>query len=191
MSLELPVPQPEQMSALLNRWRDGDASALDALIELCYPAFRRLASQCARDEKKPVGTTSLVHETVLSLIEIGEVRAENQKSFFALIAQLMRRVLVDRARSAQTLKRGNGREPDPLREEDLVFEESKDLLAFDEALELLRLRDERQASIVSLTYFVGLDPKRISEVEGISVRTVQRELQQARAWLRARLEQLP
>jgi RNA polymerase sigma factor (TIGR02999 family) len=174
------------VSALLREWRAGDRAALDQLTTLLYNELRRVASRYLRDERPGVTlqTTALVHETYLRLMNMADVDSEHRAQFFALAAQLMRRILVDAARARHSQKRGGEMVRGSL-EEGAVISSHPDrfVLALNDSLEVLELLAPRQAKVVELRYFGGLTEDETAEAMSTSARTVRRDWQFARAWL--------
>lgn len=177
---------PQDITQLLLDWGNGDKGALDKLMPFVYDELRRLAGNYMRNQpaNHTLQTTALVNEAYLRLIDSSQVRWQNRTHFFAISAQLMRRVLVDFARSKKAVKRG-GNEPKVTFDEALpVFaEKESDLIALDEALKELATMDERQSQIVEMRYFGGMTEKEIGDALEISSRTVRRDWSVARAWL--------
>jgi RNA polymerase sigma factor (TIGR02999 family) len=181
---------PEEITQLLLAWSQGDRSALDQLIPLVYDELRRLAKHYLGQEGRghTLQTTALVNEAYLRLIDASQVRWQNRAHFFAVSAQLMRRVLVDFARSHQQLKRGGDAHRVPLDEALMMSEErGADLVALDEALSALSAIDGRQSQVVELRFFGGLSVEETAEVLKISPTTVRRDWTLARAWLHREL----
>lgn len=177
---------PERVTGLLLAWSAGDQAALEKLIPLVYAELHRLARRYMRHENAghTLQTSALVNEAYLRLIESHCVRWQNRSHFFAVSAQIMRRILVDFARARQNLKRGGGARRVSLDEGWVVSpERGADLLALDEALERLRALNARQSQVVDLRYFAGLNEKEIAEVLKVSPRTVRHDWSLARAWL--------
>lgn len=176
----------ENVTGLLLAWRDGDQAALEKLIPLVYAELHRLAKHYMRRENAghTLQTSALVNEAYLRLIEAHRVRWQNRSHFFAVSAQLMRRILVDFARARQSLKRGGSACQVSL-DEGLVVspERGTDLLALDEALERLSGLNARQGRVVELRYFGGLNEEEIAGVLKVSARTVRHDWNLARAWL--------
>jgi RNA polymerase sigma factor (TIGR02999 family) len=167
----------------------GDPDAAASLFALVYDELRRLAASALRRERPDhtLQATALVHEAYLRLADEPDARWENRAHFLAVAAQAMRRILVDHARGRNAQKRGGGdvrRSLDGL--EGIVAAEGPevDLLALDEALGRLAVFDPRQARVVELRFFGGLTVEETAAVTGLSDRTVKREWQMARAWLR-------
>lgn len=174
---------------LLRDWREGDASALDKLVPIIYGELRRLArSQLRRDPAaRSMQPTVLVHEAYLQLLG-ARVDWQDRTHFLSVAARVMRRVLVQRARARQRLKRGG----DDVRvtfTEALAahYEDRVGILGLDRALQRLGAIDERQARVVELCYFGGLTYPEIGQTLGISEATVHRDLRHARAWLEREL----
>src|SRR5918993_2053220 len=177
---------PGDITSLLIDWGNGDRSALDRLVPLLYPEFRRLARRHMRGERAghSLHTTALVHEAYLRLVDYTRVKPESRLHFFAIAAQAMRRILVERARRRRTARRGSGAEQVPLI--DLASdrdERAAHLLALDEALARLANFDARKAQVVELKYFGGLTIDETAAVVGVSTPTVEREWRAARLWL--------
>jgi RNA polymerase sigma factor (TIGR02999 family) len=168
----------------------GDASPVERLFPLVYDALRKLAGRYLKAEKAghTLSPTALVHEAYLKLVDQRHVRWHGRTHFFAVGAQVMRRILVDHARHKHRLKRGGERARIRLEEHiALSPERDEDLLAVDEALGKLAQVDPRQAAIVELRFFGGLSVAEVAEVLGVSKRTVEGEWTMVRAWLRREL----
>jgi RNA polymerase sigma-70 factor (ECF subfamily) len=181
---------PKEITQLLLAWRQGDRSALDQLIPLIYKELRRLAKHYMSQERPghTLQTTALVNEAYLRLIDASQVRWQNRAHFFAVSAQLMRRVLVDFARSHHQLKRGGKARRVSLDEALVVSEEQgADLVALDDALSALSALDGRQSQVVELRFFGGLSVEETAEVLKVSPTTVRRDWTFARAWLHREL----
>jgi RNA polymerase sigma factor (TIGR02999 family) len=172
------------VSALLVAWRGGDRQAFDQLVPLVYGELHSLADRQLRRERPDhsLQTTALLHEAYLRLVG-ADVKWEGRVHFFAVAAQIMRRVLVDHARARARDKRGGGAAPVTL--EDALVEggSSPDVLDLDEALGRLSALDERKARAVELHYFGGLTYDEVAVAMEISPATVHRELRLAKAWL--------
>ncbi|HWQ32272.1 MAG TPA: sigma-70 family RNA polymerase sigma factor [Blastocatellia bacterium] len=174
------------VSQLLQRWSDGDQSALDELLPLVYDELRRMARRYMGQQ--PVGhtlqTTALIHEAYLRLVGQEEKRWENRAHFFGVAAQAMRHILVDYARARGAAKRGGAARAVSLEEAAIVSDErAAELVALDEALAELALLSPRQSQVVELRYFGGLSVTETAEVLQISTDTVTRDWNQAKAWL--------
>ena len=174
------------VTELLVAWGDGDREAFDRLMPLVYDALHRLAHRQLRRERPggTIGTTALVHEAYLRLVDQSRARLENRSHFFSLAARVMRRVLVDEARKRRAAKRGSGEPRLPLSEvpEPRVAPEGG-LLALDEALTRLEVFDQHLSRVVELRYFGGLTFDETAEVLGISTTSAWRDWNTARAWL--------
>ena len=181
-----------RMTELLIAWSEGDKAALDKLIPFVYEELRRLANRYMRRENRghTLQTSALVNEAYLKLIDQRNVRWQNRAHFFAVSAQLMRRILVDHARQHQAVKRGgSGQQRVSITSvEKIVKQPEVDLLALNEALDELAKMDPQQSRIVELKFFGGLSIDEIAEVLGIGHATVERDWKMARAWLRRQLE---
>jgi RNA polymerase sigma factor (TIGR02999 family) len=178
--------QPAEVTELLRRWSGGDVAARESLVPLVYDELRRLARYYLASQRSDhtLQGTAIVHEAYLRLAGRDNVHWENRRHFFAVAAQLMRRILVDHARKRNAAKRGGAQltlvvdeavEPSSQRELDLV--------ALDDALKALAKLDERQSRIVELRFFGGLSIEDTSRLLEISPATVKREWSTARAWL--------
>jgi len=186
------TPSPSKVTQLLHDWSDGDREALDKLIPIVYEELRRQAARYLRRERPghTLQTTALIHEAYLRLIDQKNVRWQNRAHFFAIAAQLMRRILVDHARGRQAAKRGGSDIKLPL-EEGMIGSEGRevDLVALDEALERLASIDPQQSRVVELKFFSGLSVEETAEVLGVSQRTVKRDWNVAKAWLRREISE--
>lgn len=179
------MEQPE-ITQLLLSWRKGERSALDELIPLVQTELRRLARNYMRRQKvgHTLQTTALVNEAFVRLVDSNRVNWQDRNHFYAICAQLMRRILVDFARKKASLKRGGERVQVTLGDNvDVSDERDAEVVALDEALERLAKMNERQSRIVELRYFGGLTEEQIAETLEISSRTVRRDWNLARAWL--------
>ncbi len=171
------------VTRLLGAWRSGDSAAREQLISLVYHELHGLAQGYMRGEREDhtLQPTSLVHEAYLRLVDSG-VSIKDRVHFFALAATVMRRVLIDHARSRARAKRAGQR---VTLDEGLVSNEesSVDLLALDDALNRLGKQDDRKKRVVEFVYFGGLTRDEVAAVLNISVATVDRDLKMAKAWL--------
>lgn len=184
-------PLSHNISHLLKEWSDGDPEALDRLTPLVYEELRRQATRYLRRERPghTLQTTALIHEAYLRLVDAQDVEWQNRAHFFAIAANLMRRVLVDHARRRGADKRGGSQIRVPLDEAAAVADETDiDLLAIDEALNRLAAIDEQQARVVELRFFSGLSVEETAAALGVSTTTVKRDWRVARAWLRREIE---
>jgi RNA polymerase sigma factor (TIGR02999 family) len=173
---------------LLRAWAGGDAAALDALTPRVYQELHRLAVDfMKRERKEPVlQATALVHEVYLKLIDVQNVALEGKAHFFAICAQMMRRILVDAARKRAASMHGGGLERihlDDVAHLNLNHETDKQMVALNDALDELAESDPRKAKIVELRYFGGLSVEDTAAVLGVSVETVTRDWRLARGWL--------
>jgi RNA polymerase sigma-70 factor, ECF subfamily len=181
---------PEEITGLLVAWGAGDESALAALTPLVYEELHRLAHRYMGGERPghSLQTTALVNEAYLRLIDWKNVRWQNRAHFFAVSAQLMRRILVDFARARGYQKRGGGVQAVTLEDAAVVTDDkSADMVALDEALTSLAELDARQSRVVELRYFGGLSLEETAEVLRVSPGTVRRDWSLARAWLHREL----
>lgn len=166
--------------------RNGDRLALDRLLPVVYDELRHLAHRYMqrRFAGQTLQTTALVHETFLRLAGNDQAAWNNRSHFFAVCAQIMRNLLIDRARSRQAEKRGGGALQVPLDDSvQVAGDDPIDLLALNEALERLAEQDPRKSRIVEMRYFGGMTVEETAEVLGVSPITVKREWVKARAWL--------
>jgi RNA polymerase sigma-70 factor, ECF subfamily len=172
------------VSSLLRAWSNGDHSALEKLTPIVYDELRRLARHYMSAERTghSLQTTALVNEAYVRLTDYKRMRWENRAHFFAVSAQLMRRILVDHARR-HNLKRGAAVQHISLEETAAVRERDENLVVLDEALQALARFDSRKAQVVELRFFGGLSVEETAEVLKISPVTVMRDWSTARAWL--------
>jgi len=186
------APSPKEVTQLLIAWSAGDQTAQEKLVPLVYQELHRLAKRYMGRERSghPLQTTALVNEAYLRLAEVKDVRWQNRAHFFAVSANVMRRILVDFARERTNLKRGGGAAQVSL-DEALVIspERSADLLALDEALGRLQALNQRRSQVVEMRYFGGLSEEETAEVLKVSLRTVQHDWRLARVWLYRELSQ--
>lgn len=181
-----------EITNLLIAWRQGNKDALNDLIPQVQYELRRLARNYMRGQKAghTLQTTALVNEAFLRLVDSDRVNWQDRNHFFAICAQLMRRVLVDSARRKASLKRGGEKVHVTLNEQiDVPEKKEPEVVALDEALDRLAKLNQRQSSIVELRYFGGLTEEQIAETLEISTRTVRRDWNLARAWLYRELGQ--
>jgi len=175
-----------EVTKLLRAWRQGDEQALEALVPRVQRELQRLARRHLAGERPDhsLQTTALINEAYIRLIGWTSVEWQNRAHFFAVAAQLMRRILVDMARVHKGLKRGRGA-PQITLDEAFVYqpEKSRDLLQLDDALSALAEIDPRKSRVVELRFFGGLSVEDTGAVLEISDRTVLREWNLARAWL--------
>jgi RNA polymerase sigma factor (TIGR02999 family) len=181
----VPRTAPKDITQLLMNWANGDQGALETLMPLVYQELRRLARSHMRRERPghTLATTGLVHEAYLRLVD-QKVNWQSRAHFFGIAAQLMRRILVDHAKSHRRAKRGGGASKVSLHEHLLVAEApDQDIVGLDEALGRLEKVDPQRGRIVELRFFGGLSNEETAEALGVSAATVQRQWAGARAWL--------
>jgi len=179
-------PSTHEVTALLLAWSQGDPSALEKLTPLVYQELHRLARGYMGREHAghTLQTTALVHEAYLRLIDSSRVRWQNRAHFFAVAAQLMRRILVDFARSRHQLKRGGEAPRVSLSEAfEVAGEKDAGLVALDDALQNLASVDLRKSRVVELRFFGGLSVEETAEVLQVSPDTVMRDWRLAKLWL--------
>ena len=184
-------PAPNEISELLVAWGGGDESALDRLMPLVYGELRRLAHRYMSHERPghTLQTTALVNEAYLRLVNWREARWQNRAHFFAVSAQMMRRILVDFARDNQASKRGGDAPQVSLSQaSDFTVERGADLVALDEALTALAEVDRRKSQVVEMRFFGGLSIKEVAEVLKVSEETVLRDWRLAKVWLLRELD---
>jgi len=179
-------PRSAEITHLLKAWGNGDESALGRLAERVYPELRLMARRYMKNEAQgnTLQATALVHEVYLRLVEGSQIEWQARAQFFAVAAQMMRRILVDAARNRGSQKRG-GAAPKVNIEDTAVLSPAPDrsILALDEALTEFSYVAPRQAKVVELRYFGGLTEEEIVAVLNISPRTVRRDWHLAKAWL--------
>jgi RNA polymerase sigma factor (TIGR02999 family) len=186
-----PVPQlaekpQHQITQLLAEWSGGNQAALDELYPLVYEELHRLARRYMSRERKghTLQTTALINEAYVRLVDQRNVHWANRSHFFAISAQIMRRILIDHARRHAYAKRGGGAQQVSLEEVAMVAREAgSDLIKLDEALKMLAKMDPRRCHVVELRYFGGLSNEEIAGVLKVSENTVTRDWNLARAWL--------
>ncbi len=175
------------VTQLLANWSKGDQCALEQLMPLVYGELRRLASAYLRRERSnhTLQSTALVHEAFMRLVQQQDVQWRNRAHFYAIAAQMIRRILVDYARAQHAEKRGSGAIKLELDEAMAVQQAGAgiDLLGLNDALDRLAELDERQGRIVELRFFAGLSIEETAEVMHLSPASIKREWQTARAWL--------
>jgi RNA polymerase sigma factor (TIGR02999 family) len=178
------MPVPANFTQLLTDWRDGNPQALERLTPLVYEELRRLARNYMRGERggHTLQATAVVHEAFLRLIQ-GNVALQDRAHFFALASRLMRRVLVDHAKSRGRLKRGIPQEQEPSSQDTAPQVAGFDVISLDDALQSLQQMEPRLAQVIELHYFGGLTYDQIAAESGASAATVHRDIRLARAWL--------
>lgn len=173
------------VSTLLQRWSDGDAVALGKLTPMVYAELRSLAHRALRGERddQTMQTTALVNEAFIRLVGQDRTRWQNRSHFAAVAAQAMRRILVDEARRRNAAKRPDAAMRVELHEAVELVASPEELVALDNALSRLALLDERQARVVELKFFAGMELDEIASVLGVGSATVSRDWRLARGWL--------
>ena len=181
----MPTPLSKDITGLLVDWGNGDEAALDELIPLVYDELRRLAASYMRRESQgnTLQTSALINEAYLRLVDQKNVQLQNRAQFFGFAAQLMRRILVDYARSRSRIKRGGGVQMVSLAEQAVISNDVAEVIALDDALKNLAEMDPRKAQIVEMKFFGGLTNEEVAEVLKVTSRTVEREWRKAKAWL--------
>jgi RNA polymerase sigma factor (TIGR02999 family) len=193
MGVMTPAPARD-ITQLLHRWQQGDQEATEQLLPLVYGELRKIARRHLRGERHDhtLEATALVHEVYLRLSGGAELHWNDRVHFYAVAAQMMRRVLVDHARSRDAAKRGGSVVKVSLDEaRDPAVENVPDVVALDDALKSLEALDPRKSRIVELRFFGGLTLEETAAVLGISVPTVVKETRLARAWLYGQITRVP
>jgi RNA polymerase sigma factor (TIGR02999 family) len=178
--------QSHNITELLLSWSNGNGNALEELIPLVYPELKRLARRYVRRESPghTLQTSALINEAYLRVVKQQGVNWQDRRHFFAVAAQVMRRILIDHARKHQRVKRGAGACHVSLDEGAVVGEErAAEFLALDAALKQLAEIDERKSRIVELRFFAGLTVEEVAELMNLSPITIKRDWRSARAWL--------
>jgi len=180
----MPAP-PREITELLLKWSNGDKGALDKLMPLVYRELRPLARHYMGGERPghTLQTTALINEAYLRLVDHKKMHWQNRAHFFAVAAQVMRRILIDHARTRHAAKRGGGAVKVPLEDAAVIPQSSAELIALDEALRDLAAFDPRKSQVVEMRYFGGLSVDETAEVLGVSPVTVMRDWSTAKAWL--------
>ncbi len=180
------TPDRTEITGLLLEAREGKPDALDRLYPLMYEALRGLAHRALRREREghTLGTTALVHEAYLRLVDQNRATWHDRAHFLAIAATIMRRILVDHARRQHRQKRGGDRQPVSLDESVILADQrAEELLALDEALERLSALNPRLGQVVECRFFAGLTTEETAEALQVTSRTVERDWQKARGWL--------
>ena len=180
------TPKQHEITQLLAEWSNGNQSALDELYPLVYDELHRLARRYMSRERKghTLQTTALINEAYVRFVDQKNVHWANRSHFFAISAQIMRRILIDHARRYAYAKRGGGAQQVSLDEAAIVTSGiGSELIRLDEALKTLAKLDERRCHVVELRYFGGLSNEEIAGVLNVSENTVTRDWNMARAWL--------
>ena len=178
---------PNEVTQLLVAWGNGDQAALDQLMPLVYSELHRLAHRHIKKERPghTLQTSALLNEAFLRLVDQRDVQWQGRAHFFSIAAQMMRRILVDYARSRRFAKRGGDAQQVSFDEELVVSRQlSSDVLQLHDALNELANIDERKSKLVELKFFGGLSIEETAEVLGVSPGTVMRDWTLAKAWLR-------
>jgi len=181
-------PSSQNVTQLLSAWSDGDQAALEALMPIVYRELQRLAHLHINKERQnhTFQTTELVHEAYLKLVN-QRVHWQNRAHFFGIASQLMRRILVDRARRRNRIKHGGGATLVSLAQARAKPDSMVDVLELDDALTRLAQVDQRKARIVELRFFGGLEVEEAAALLNISEITVMRDWRMAKAWLHKEL----
>jgi len=190
----MPDTDTSETTQLLRAWAAGDRAALEPLTARVYNELRRMAGGFMHHERpgRTIQTTALVHETYLKLIDLTNVDWQHRAHFFAISAQIMRHILLDRARRRVAAKRGGKLAPVNLDEApDIGSGRARELIALDDALNALEQIDARKARVIELRFFVGLSVEETAEVLKVSPDTVLRDWKLGRAWLLAELGSAP
>jgi RNA polymerase sigma factor (TIGR02999 family) len=183
----------QNVTRLLRSWSQGDEGAVNELFPIVYEELRRLARRYMNEERPEhtLQATALIHEAYLRLVDQRRTQWQSRAHFFAVAAQMMRRILVDHARRRAYQKRGGAIANVPVDVEQSALiapARGPELVALDSALERLAAFDPRKAKVVELRYFGGLEAQEIADVLGISAVTVTRDWKMAKAWLRQELK---
>ena len=184
------TPSPPNVTEMLRNWSDGDRQAQEQLFRVVYDELHRQAARYLQHEHTgfTLQTSDLIHEAYFRLIDQQDVQWQNRLHFFAIAAQLMRRILVDHVRQRQAAKRGGSDIRLPLEEAmDVSAGRDLDFVALDEALTRLAKIDPQQSQVVELRFFSGLSVEETAKVLEVSERTVKRDWHVAKAWLRREL----
>ena len=181
------APEPHLVTQWLAAWQEGDDEARDQLFSVVYPQLRRVATRFLQQERADhtLEPTALVNEVALRLLGSGPVAYIDRAHFFALAARMMRRILIDHARTGAAAKRGGIQQRVNLSSIEgwLAGPESADVLVLDDALSRLEQEDPRAARVVELRFFGGLREQEVADILGVSTITVKRDWRVARAWL--------
>jgi RNA polymerase sigma-70 factor, ECF subfamily len=180
-----------ETTQLLRAWATGDRGALERLTPRVYKELRRIAGNYMQNERpgRTIQATALVHEAYLKLIDVKNVDWQHRAHFFAVSAQIMRRILLDRARRRVAVKRGGATPRVNLDEiPDLASGREREIIALDDALNALVQVDSRKARVIELRFFGGLSVEETAEVLKVSPETVMRDWKLARAWLLTELK---
>lgn len=179
-----------EVTRILQEIRGGRQQCAEQLLSLVYTELKRIAAHKMAGEApgNTLQPTALVHEAWMKMVGDGDAQFENRAHFFSAAAEAMRRILVDSARRKKAVKRGSGGAREELKEEDLVQDvRSEELLAVDEALDILAKEDPVAANLVKLRYFVGMSMSEAATTMGVPLRSAERTWTYARAWLRRQI----
>jgi RNA polymerase sigma factor (TIGR02999 family) len=185
------VPDRQLVTQLLQQWSSGNKEALDELMPVVYDQLRKLASNCLRSERPDhtLRATALVHEAYMRLVG-SDVTFQDRVHFFAVSARILRRILVDHAKSQNRQKRGGEFEKIPLDDAIMIGPQAdRGIIELDDALKRLTAHDQRKGDLIELLFFGGLTYDEAAEVLKVSPATVHRELTLAKAWLYRELGQ--
>ncbi len=187
------MPEKPDITLLLDRMRQGDNTASEAIVPLLYDELRTIAARCLRTERRDhtLQPTALVHEAYVKLVAQKDADYRSRAHFMAIAAMVMRRILVTHAEKRAAAKRGGGARRVPLdarAESDPTAEQGIDLIALDEAMNRLARRDPRKAKVVEQRFFAGIEMSQIAENLGVSLATVKRDWEFARTWLMREIE---
>ena len=191
MNVDANPPSTHRVTRLLAAWQEGDAAATDELMTAVYEELRRIAYGYLRQERDghTLQPTALVHEAYLRLVDDKQVDWRSRAHFYGIAARVMRRVLVDHARTHAAAKRGAGVEALPLEAiGEIVAPGEVDYVALDGALQSLARIAPRQSEVVELKFFGGLTAQEVAEALQVSERTVKGDWKFARSWLKRELE---
>jgi len=181
------MSDPGEITRLLAEWSGGNHAALDSLVPIVYDELRRLASNYMRGERPGhlLQTTALVNEVYLRLLGRHRVSCQTRTQFFAVAAQVMRRVLVDYARARNRIKRKEGEQPLSLDDVAVLSDDrAEEVLGINTALDNLAAFDPRKGRVFELRYFGGMTVDEVAETLGVSTVTVERDWRMAKVWLR-------
>lgn len=185
------MDQPQHLTQILREWSGGSTDALERLMPFIYVELHKQAARILRNERNghTLQSTALIHETYLKLIDQREANWANRTHFFAISARLMRRVLIDHARSKRRDKRGGSNAVQVTLDESILVQKGTniDLIALDQALDTLAKIDEQQVRVVELRYFSGLSIEDTAVALNVSRTTVVKDWRMARAWLHREL----
>jgi RNA polymerase sigma-70 factor (ECF subfamily) len=186
------TPSSSNVTQLLLAWGNGDKKALNELMPLVYDELYRLAARQMKGEKRghTLQTTALVHEAYCKLVDVKSVQWQNRAQFFAIAAQIMRRILINHAKFRARAKRGG--DSLSIEFDDSAFlsdSRSAELISLDDALTQLANHDALKGRIVEMKFFAGLNIEEIAHVERVSISTIEREWRKAKVWLRDAMQQ--